>query len=592
MRDVVAIAGVIVVALGLGGAAAYMSVDFTPPGLELIRPPKPAVAAQIKRVEERRVAQEKASGCKYCSDIAELAETFSRRADAARTHAYALKKALPQVSDETELMASRKEELKQALLAAQRAEGAASVLTGWASRCASEDFCKLRLHVTQASCATSADPRTDAALALVAAVRGAALSCASAACPSVDCSAAASLRSDIGQIESTLGSLEGGSTTSAPSSLASLPVGPSTLKAELARIKDEASYVARMLPLLLDTKKKGSQLPKMAPAMIDERAVSAATLATVMEQAAAVSDGASSDPRNEAAWRLKSLAANLAALGKDAQPGAALDWATAADALGAAVTDLAHLDALLDRVTQTKSVAQGCDTSASSAAQQLREARAMLDLCRMRSACVGRGGATTRVVSANAPKNVFERAQQTATQLKPEELGADETMQVAVTDPSAIDTLRSHGVCRRAGDLRDAKAAAPEAAEQIAEAAVPQALTPTGVQSPQDLIAGAVTAAVETPAEPEAEITTAAVVESAARYATVTPRFKPRRMKPTDPELMRAAAPIRPAAPDLTPSYQGVVLPETGAPAAASTFGNGEGGPTDTTPPGEAPVKP
>jgi hypothetical protein len=55
-------------------------------------------------------------------------------------------------------------------------------------------------------------------------------------------------------------------------------------------------------------------------------------------------------------------------------------------------------------------------------------------------------------------------------------------------------------------------------------------------------------------------------------------------MKPSDPELLQTVAP-RPenTAPDLTPAYQGIVLPEAGAPA--TTFGSGAGGPTKTQPP-------
>ncbi len=227
MRDVLAVAGVIVVALGLGGTAAYMSVDLTPPGLDLIRPQKPAVVAQIKKVEHERAVQAEASGCKYCSDIAELAQTFSRRAETARTHAVALKAALPQVSDETKLAASRLEELKQAKIAAERADEAASVLTGWASRCTAEDFCKMPVHATQAACATEADPRADATALIALAVRKTAQSCATAACPSVDCQSSASLRSDIALIERSLDGVGGlSSVTTDQTAMAFLPVGP------------------------------------------------------------------------------------------------------------------------------------------------------------------------------------------------------------------------------------------------------------------------------------------------------------------------------------------------------------------------------
>lgn len=586
MRDVLAVAGVIVVALGLGGVAAYMSVDLSPPGLDLIRPQKPAVVAQIKKVEHQRAVQVQASGCKYCSDLAELAQTFTRRAETARTHASALKKALPQVSDETKLAAARIEELKEAQIGAARADQAAAVLTGWASRCTAEDFCRAPIQATKAAtCSVSADPRADATLVIVAAVRKAASACASSSCPSVDCQSSAALRSDLSQIERALDGI-GGRSSSFPdqTALASLPVGPSTLKAELKRISDEAGYVARMLPLLLDTKKRDSQLPKLAPAMIDERAVSASTLAKVMEQAAAVTDGKSADPRVEASWRLKSLASNLAALGQDSKADKAIDWQKAADSLGAAFMDLARLEALSDRVAKATPAGEGCDTTAASAAQQLREASAMLDICRMRSACVGRGGASMRAKASGDAENLFERARATADAMTVDDLGANDLVQVG--DASlrpAIDVLRSEGVCRRAGELREAKAAAPQAAIEVAEAAVPQALSPsTGVVSPQELISGAVQTALNEPAAAPEETVTEAVVESVARYSTATPRFKPRRMKPSDADVVSVAAPPAAPAVDLTPAYQGVVLPEAGAPGPA--FG-GAGGPTKTRPP-------
>jgi hypothetical protein len=544
MRDVLAVAGVIVVALGLGGVAAYMSVDFTPPGLDLIRPQKPAVVAQIKKVEHQRAVQVKASGCKYCSDLAELAETFTRRAETARTHASALKKALPQVSDETKLAASRLEELKQAQTVASRADQAAAVLTGWASRCTAEDFCTVPVQLTKAAtCSASADPQADATLAVLAAVRNAASACAASSCPSVDCQSSAALRSDLSQIERALDGVGGRSSTfPGQTKLASLPVGPSTLKAELKRISDEAGYVARMLPLLLDTKKRDSQLPKLAPVMIDERAVSASTLAKVMEQAAAVSDGKLADPRVEAAWRLKSLASNLAALGQDSKADKAIDWQEAANSLGAAFMDLARLEALSDRVAQAK--------------------------------------------SAEA-ENLFVRAQATAEALTVDDLGANDLVQVGDTSlRPAIEVLRSEGVCRRAGQLREAKAAAPEAAVAVAEAVVPQVLSPsTGLVSPQELVSGAVQTALNEPATEET--VTEAVVEDVARYSNAAPRFKPRRMQAGDPDVVRVAAPPAPAvAPNLAPAYQGVVLPEVGAPGAA--FG-GAGGPTKATPPAGEP---
>lgn len=591
MRDWHAVAGVIVVALGLGGLAASLSVDLSPPGLDLIRPPKPAVVEQIKRVEKQRAVQAQASGCKHCSSVAELAQQFTRRAETARTHASALKAALPKISDETAMMASRLEELKTAEAQAVRAEEAASVLTGWASRCTSEEFCKAQ-PVRARSCAPAGDERTAATVLIAAAVREAASTCAAAACPSIDCQASGALRTDLGEIERTLDDAGGKLTAPADKTqAASLPVGASTFGAELKRINDESAYVTKMVPLLLDRSKAKGELTKLAPAMIDQRALSAAQLANVMLEAVAVSDAKAQDPRNEAAWRLKSLAANLAALGKDTQAGS-VKWERASDSIGAAFMDLARLHALLDRVSNVGAGDESCDGSVASAAQQLRDARAMLDLCRMRSACIGRGGAGTSMKAGASSANVFERAQTAVQSLSVDELGADQALPVAESPTFAIDSLRSGGVCRRAGELREAKAAAPETAVAVAEAAVPPALSPAtaGIMSPQDLISGAAETALNAPAASEAPtVATAAAVnevqvEEVARFSASAPRYKPRRMLASDPDVVRVAAPPRVPTPDLAPAYQGVVLPEAGAPASHS-FGDGAGGPTKAVPP-------
>ena len=339
MRFVIAVVSVIVLSLGLGGTAAYFAVDLTPPGLDLLRPAESDVLARQEREEKQRTIVAEASGCKYCASLAEMAKTFARRAETARTHAAALQKALPQVSDETQLAALREDELKSAKSAASRAEAVASILTGWASRCSSEDFCKA--PVTKVACVAPDESKATAARLIALTVHNRAQQCADAACPAVDCQASAGLRADLGRIEESLGASSG--------EVGSLTAGASTVKDEITRITDETNYVANMLPLLLDTKRANeSKLNQLAPALADERAISVAQLATVMEQSAAVS-GAKSDPRSEAAWRLKSLATDLAALGKYTAVGAKVDWEGTADSLGAAMTELARLQAMLDR---------------------------------------------------------------------------------------------------------------------------------------------------------------------------------------------------------------------------------------------------
>lgn len=608
MRDLLAVAGVILLALGLGGAAAYMSVDLTPPVLELIRPPKPAVVERIKREENLRTVQAEASECKYCSGVADLAKTFTRRAQTARTHAAALRAALVQVSDETDQAEDRALELKSADAAAIQADAAAAVLTGWAGRCLADDMCKVPpVRMTAApACATSGDPRSAAAVLIAITVRNAAQTCTSGSCPSIDCTASAGLQSDMGQIENALNTV-GGRASAAPGQVnaAQLPVGPSTLKAELKRVADEAGYVTKMVPLLLDDSKAraagDAQLPKLAPEMVDARAVLVAQLSEVMEQAAAVSDMVDSDPRREAAWRLKSLSAHMAALGRDAQhltgAKAAPQWTQVAESLGGALLDLARLQAMLDRVSKPLAVGAACDGSVATAAQQLREASAMLDLCRMRSACIGRGGVASTVKASSGDLSAaFARAKVSAEALSVDDIGAQDVVLAAdgATPPRAIDVLRSRGVCRRAGELREASAAAPVVSQAVAQAAVAPALTPTfvGALAPQDVIEGALQTAMSEPApvepsatvEPVETLVQAAAIQPASRYSDSKPRRKPRFPVPTD--VMQTSAP----AVDADAPYRAIVLPQAGGPGVA--FGGGAGGPQQLTPPPtEVPVK-
>jgi hypothetical protein len=443
-----------------------------------------------------------------------------------------LQAALVTVSDEATLAARRQGELKSAKVAASRAEAAAAILTGWASRCSAQDFCKL--PVTRAAaetCGTADDSRSAAALLIAMSVRTAAQQCASASCPSVDCKSTAALGADIDRVEHSLDEI-GGNVSTAPSVPAQLPVGASTLKAEVTRISDETKYVANMLPLLLDVSKvtTAGNLPKLAPELADQRAMSASQLATVMEQAAAVGD-IKNDPRTEAAWRLKSLATHLAALGRDTS-GNGVDWQRAADSLGAGLMDLARLHAIVDRHAAKASAA--CDGSVASVAQQLREARAMLDHCRMRAACIGRGGAGATVKAASGDiEEVLSRATVTAQAFVVNEIGDDSSMIDAASgvEPQLIDTLRSHGVCQRAGQLREASVAAPAATTAVAQTIAPALLPSTGAVSPQDLVTGAVQSALNAPAtqsaEPDVVQAAAPAGKKPAREQELTPAVAP-----------------------------------------------------------------
>lgn len=542
MRHVLAVASVVIVSLCLGITAAHYSVDLTPPGLDLLRPKTADVAASIEKQEEARTIQAAASGCKYCADMAELAKTFTRRADTARAHAKALQTALGQVSDEKDVFARREDELKAAKVAASRAEAAASILTDWAGRCTSEDFCKLPVTRVASTCATQDDTRPATALLIAMSVRTVAQQCASSTCPSVDCKSSASLRADMDRIEGELDDI-GGNMSTAP---AQLPVGASTLNAEVTRIADETHYVANMLPLLLDKSRAASDLPKLAPELADQRAVSAAELAVVMEQAAGVSE-IKNDPRLEASWRLKSMASHLAALGKNTAVDA-VNWNQAAEALGASLLDLARLEALADR--HSAKMEAGCDGSVASVAQQLREARAMLDHCRMRAACIGkRGAGSTTKASTGDIEEVFSRATATAQGLVANEIGEAIIPAADAPEPSMLELLRSQGVCRKASELIQASTAAPAATQAVASTLSAAVAPSTGVVSPQDLVSGAVQSALNAPATTD----------------------------PNNAEVTQTAAPA---------NRQAAVPQFTGS---AFGFGGGEGGPDLQEPPSEAP---
>ncbi|MFN9541842.1 MAG: hypothetical protein ACK59B_01455, partial [Alphaproteobacteria bacterium] len=94
MRDLLAVFGVVVLAVCLGVTAAYLSVDFTPPGLDLIRPMKPELAARMEVQERQNSILADASGCRYCVTIASLAQRFARHARNARQQADALRRTI------------------------------------------------------------------------------------------------------------------------------------------------------------------------------------------------------------------------------------------------------------------------------------------------------------------------------------------------------------------------------------------------------------------------------------------------------------------------------------------------------------------
>ncbi|MBI1212907.1 MAG: hypothetical protein GC190_15705 [Alphaproteobacteria bacterium] len=574
MRDLLAVASVILLALGLGGAAAYLSSEATPAAFEWAReaPVISTITASFHR--PRPTAKAHPGDCKYCEDIAELSATFARRGEAARHHAEALQAAMSETADgQSARTPARVAELNTARQAATRAESAAAILRGWSARCADEDFCRIKPQpLKAAACVSKDDAHTAAALLVAAAVKKTAQKCAAASCPAVDCAKSAALRGDVAAIDASLVSL-GGPVRMAPGQTppSQLAVGASTVESELSRVGDESVYVIKMAPFLLDNKSPapraaGMQLPKLAPEMVNQRAVSAAQLASMMVQSATITP-ASRDLRPEAAWRLRSLAVNLAAFGQEAErmtgTGKAqgrVNWERLAQSLGGSLLDLARIHAMLDRARADAPVpGSGCDASVADAAQHIREALAMLDLCRMRSAC-GRAPdrrdayqAATHL-NSDDPKAVQSAAAAALDALLPRT--GEETAAVSVTDvgtqrvlpvadggrPKLLDLLRSEGVCRRAQDLREAATVAPGAARNVAQALAPPTTgAAVNAISPQTAVAAAAEAVTNaaTPTEVAspfgAQTPGAELAQTMARFVGASPRHKPEQVLAADP---------------------------------------------------------
>jgi hypothetical protein len=548
MRDVLAVCGVIVLAVCLGVSAAYLSVDLTPPGLDLIRPPKPDVVAQIKVQERQDTIRAQASGCKYCVTMADLAQRFARHARSAREQAIALRRTISVERKE----AVRQDQLKLAERTADSAEAAAAALTSWASRCRSEDFCRApATRKASASCDGDMAVSVSAAYELAAAVKRAASNCAAASCPQVDCPSSAMLRGDILGVERTLAAL-GGTMTSVPQagSVAELPVGPSTLAAEVRRVSDDATYLSKIIPVLLESTASRSaqgRLPLVTGKLVDERAVFVAQLATVMEHSADLAGSARNDLRSEAAWRLKALATSLTQLGRETETRdvATINWRLAADHLGAALLDVARLQAILGRASAVTTGSSACKLAAPEAVQQLRQAVAMLDLCRMRSACANRsvsGGTRPATVTT-----LIQRAQDAAAALSVQDVHAKGTVAVSAAAPQRqIDLLRTeYAVCSKASVLREASGSV----------AAPSVVSVSAPVSPQDVVSGVGASEIE------------AAAPAAAQGNSLIDASAPA----MESAGVDDAAETDPPATEAPPQFSGSILTPAGNPTLVST---------------------
>jgi hypothetical protein len=560
MRDLLAVCGVVVLAVCLGVTAAYLSVDFTPPGLDLIRPMKPELAARMEVQERQNSIRADASGCRYCVTIASLAQRFARHARNARQQADALRRTISVERKE----AVRQNDLIRAERSADSAEAAAAALTSWASRCKSEDFCRIPAKkVVRASCGDGSVASVSAAYELATSLKRAASACTTASCPQVDCQSSAALRSDAASVERLLTNLGGGrGVTPRAVSIANLPVGPSTFSAEIKRVSDEATYISRMLPVLLESASSRSlkgQLPRLAAGLVDDRAIVVAQLAAVMEHAAEIAGNARNDLRSEAAWRLKALATSLGELGKETETKdvASINWRVAADYLGAALLDVARLQAIVGRAIDDKAGGTACEATAPEAAQQLRQAIAMLDLCRMRSACSNRGGGVTS--KRGALPDTVQRAQELVAAFAVQDVSAPTLVDVSATSSvRPIDAVRTqYGVCTKAAELREASSMAPDAAKAVAQGVAPSVQPAVNPIAPQDLVSGAANAAVEVSA-PAAERAPALLDAAAPADETAAGN-----------QALEVSAP--PAEPAAEPMFSGSLLTPGGSAALVST---------------------
>jgi hypothetical protein len=230
-------------------------------------------------------------------------------------------------------------------------------------------------------------------------------------------------------------------------------------------------------------------MPRVAAGLVDDRAILVAQVSTVMEHSAELAGNIRTDLRSEAAWRLRSLATSLTQLGREteARDASYINWRLAADHLGAALLDVARLQAILGRTALSGRGPAACASKAPEAAQQLRQALAMLDLCRMRSACSARSAS-----SAERPRSqaaLVQRARDLATNLSLEDAGAAGIVAVSSTEVQRpIDMVRSQfGVCMRPSLATEVSAQVQDPLEANA-AAEPSVADPL---SPQDLISEA-----------------------------------------------------------------------------------------------------
>jgi hypothetical protein len=491
-RDLIVAAVVIVLGLGLGAVLAFAWGDAT----RMFNIVKMAFVDENQPLELDEIPQFKADapvqGCRYCVVLNEVYRRFERRAAIAKTNVAALTLAISQSDDEAAKLRKRTE-LAEVKRVSARSSTAVAILKTYVNACAQEDFCRVPVPPpTQGACAqTEIDTAMRGpAMGLAAAAKDVALACAVNACPAIDCAQSDALREQLTSVSRSLAVLGGpGATSRNPVAPFDLPVGAAALGNELNRVLSEASYVARLFPLMLEPggaqpangAPVQAQLPTMAPEMISNQAGNLQALSAELAEASNVTP-ALIDMRREAAWRVKTLSLGLSEAGTLmaglSEEGAdeAAKWSALSSAWGSAMLSLGAVAALESRLKLEPPSPEGCDGALGSAAQSTRESAALLDMCRVRAACVSKRKGADHValpIGATAAERA-KKARELLAELIPRAQAGASLLSVtggsAVASGNAAETgqtaaaLGAEGVCRRdaASLAKPVKAASTE----------------------------------------------------------------------------------------------------------------------------------
>lgn len=384
--------------VGLGAFLTFMSADATRlfqsiSAVFFNRPAPSAIAQKPKTAQPAGV-----KGCKYCQTLRKIHQDFTNKALGAKSiQDAAVKTTRGQPSQGT-----GKTEFAAASDRFERFSAAAAALEPFLAACEQESFCQPGYVSAKgpAACQETADDAglRGPAVGMATVARDVALACIAQECPSVDCGQVGELRQDLVEAAGAMGVLgEPVAVSKGQPKLTDLPVGAATLSGEIAKSIKEVEYIAQLYPSLIErheatTIERASQMPAMVADLATRQNEQLRSVADVMAQASVVTP-AGLDARREAAWRMKSLSLSVAEAGRmsahdllNGPEGKAYRTALSQN-WGAALVDLAALTALADRVAAQDGVASGCNGQTASTAQSVRDAAALLDICRARAAC-------------------------------------------------------------------------------------------------------------------------------------------------------------------------------------------------------------